>query len=268
MKRRMNRYLDNTDKPKSNVKSRSERNRHLYGPSSSIEVSSFDGGIDIFKSTDEDDAKYISLDDLKKIASSKKPVFDINKYLEEAKEARKKDDEEMLQDKKNEEYYNVLSNLNKKYVSSKTEDLENLVKEVKESVKEETTIEETMLKALMETKDFTKFDTATLEKVLDGTHEATLEKETGTKELETKENTVTEKTMEKKEPETAEQAKVYVEGGKFVNSFYTRSMDLSDKDFATYEDEHRPGKKLVIFLVICIILIIIAIGALLYFYKI
>lgn len=263
MKRRMNRYLDNTEKPKSNVKSRRDRNRHLYGPSSSIEVSSFDGGIDIFKSTDEDDAKYISLDDLKKIASSKKPVFDINKYLEEAKEARKKDDEEMLQDKKNEEYYNVLSNLNKKYVSSKTEDLENLVKEVKESVKEETTIEETMLKALMETKDFTKFDTKTLEKVLDGTSEVTIEKDSSTKE-----NTVTEKTIEKKEPETAEQAKVYVEGGKFVNSFYTRSMDLSDKDFATYEEEKTSGKKLVIFLVICIIIIIIAIGALLYFYKI
>lgn len=235
MKKRSDRHKKNQRPTR---RSRIQKNKHLYSDSPRIEVSSLDDLSDIFQDCDTNlKAKIISLDDLVKLTKEEKPEYDINKHLEKAKAKRGKSNEVEALEKQNEEYYNVLSNLNKKYVDSKTEELKNLVTEVKESVKEDKTLEETMLKALMDTHDYTKEDD-------------TIEKEPG-------ENT---STIEKIEPDTAEADKVYVEDGKFVNSFYTRSMDLSDKDFSTIDD--KPRSKLAIFLIICIIIILIVIGGL------
>ncbi len=153
----------------------------------------------------------------------KKKTFDINLVLEEAKKNRDRlDDTEEKRSIKDEEY-NVLNVLNKKYLHNKDFEQD----------------EEQELKELIDT-------------VTSNTLKTDLAQELGEKDL-LEELFATNANLEDEE---------VVEQSFEVNSFYTKSMDLSDSNL--YEDETIQPKKSKLKIVVISIVLLIAVVAIAY----
>ncbi len=182
-------------------------------------------------------------------------IYDINAVLENAKQNRSEEVTELESRRKlqNEEY-NVLANLNKKYIDKK----EKLNEELEKEGIEELINTITSNSLAQDIKDKLKDDEDTEEdKDLMSDLMAT------NADL----NVKIEEGMMKDiiEQEEKEDSNTFVdEDGKIVNSFYTRSMDLSEQDFEIkdeIEEENRARRKILI-LVVSIILIILVIAGL------
>lgn len=160
--------------------------------------------LDIFQKTPVEEIKDSDL-----VNEFEEKIYDINEVLEQAK---KNKPEEEGKKKYQAEDYNLLADLNKKYVSAK------------EKQEEETGTDLNILHELLETKSEVKAE-----------------------DLQTKKDT---------RPQ-------FQTDGKFVNSFFTRSMDLSEEDFEfkeIIEAENKSRRKLIILssgIVILIVTIII-----------
>ena len=162
-------------------------------------------------------------------------VFDINSVLEEAKKNRTDVDELEKKRKLKNEDYNVLNNLNKKYITQK----DKLHKELEEEG---------------------------LQELIDTITSNTLSNDLKNAELFSDlMPTSTKLELEKMSDKTGEMEEVQKsEDGHLVNSFYTKSMDLSEQDFEMSEEfvEKRSIKKtlLIIFVIIILLAIIGVVG--------
>lgn len=173
--------------------------------------------------------------------------FDINKVLEEAKKNRKEDELEKKRNLNSEEY-NVLSNLNKKYLHKKdfsSEDDDEL-KELINTITSKTLANEI--------KD--EEEKELLSDLLATTVDIKLENELSKQEIDNLYN----KEMEEKNENTDE--------NEVDNSFYTKSLELESKDLIpedndeveleNAEDEEKNHFGLKIFGIVLILLLIIA----------
>lgn len=186
-------------------------------------------------------------------------VYDINTVLESAKKNRSVTDEADKRRKLQDMEYNILTDLNQKYISKKEKMDENLEKEgirelidtitsktlVEDLKKEELDSEEEddgkdLMSDLMATSALTAISNEALQEEL-------------AKEILNEEA--------KREEEKDEDLQLTKQDGKIVNSFYTRSMDLSEQDFEIRDEilEENKARRKILILVVLIILIIIAI---------
>lgn len=174
-------------------------------------------------------------------------VYDINSVLEEARKNRIVSEE--IEDKRRLQNleYNILSDLNKKYISKKEKIEEELEREgIRELI--DTITSKTLLKDIEDSqteKDLMSDLMAT--GVIDG-EDIDLEEEIA-KEILAKESS-----QEKDEDQNDEDKKI-------VNSFYTKSMDLSEYDFEIKDEialENKEKRKILI-LVVLIVLVVLAI---------
>lgn len=172
---------------------------------------------------------------------NKDKIYDINKVLEEARKS-KPDDEK---NKYKSEEYSLLDDLNKKYISQREKQNEELEKAgIEEVINNITNVDlrenfaeilsyDTNEKELMG--DLIATDAALNSQLADG------------------------KFLNEKIADTED----INESGHIVNSFYTRSMDLSEDDFElkdVLDQEMKSNKKIIILIVAIIILILIMIS--------
>lgn len=187
-----------------------------------------------------------------------KKTFDINQILEEAKKNRDQvDDLEKRRNLKDEEY-NVLANLNKKYLHKKEpEKEEGEIKELIDTITSNTLREE-IRKKQEEEKEQTEEET-TEEFKTEDTEKELLSDLLATKtELSLKESLAKEILESPNEEDIQEDTKE--ESKTEENSFYTKSMDLSEHDFIfsdEIEKEGSIGRKILIGLVIFVLLALI-----------
>ena len=152
--------------------------------------------------------------------------------------------------------YNILNDLNQKYLSKKEKLDENLEKEgIRELI--DTITSNTLVEDIKEAQED---DGKDLMSDLMATNAATALSNEELQEEIAKEILVE---AEKNEPEDYDLSKTISDSGKIVNSFYTRSMDLSEQDFEIRDEikEENKAKRKIILLVILIILILIAIAS-------
>ena len=150
--------------------------------------------------------------------------------------------------------YNILNDLNQKYLSKKEKMDEDLEKEgIRELI--DTITSNTILEDLKEEQ---ADDGKDLMSDLMATNAMTALSNEELQEEIAKEILVEE---DKDSSEELDLNKTISDSGKIVNSFYTRSMDLSEQDFELRDEikEENKAKRRIIILVILIILIIIAI---------
>lgn len=268
MERRSDKY-DNLDKTPQRH-SRVQKNRFLYDEMNSKigyeEITNFDSNTEIDLSslnlTNPKRGDYQKIKEYKdligenkekeieKINREFKPKnFDINVILEEAKKNRKTVDE--LEQKRNlkDEEYSVLSNLNKKYLHKKdfTEEDDEELKELIDTITSKTLRDDI--------KD--EEEKELLSELLATTVDIKLESELSKEELKKIYNDGTlEKSDELDEDEENEEIE---------NSFYTKSMDLSNENLFVDEedDEEYPiknkNKKIKIIILVILILAMLAI---------
>ena len=201
-------------------------------------------------------------------------VYDINSVLEHAKENRKNKDELEEKRKLKNTNYNILASLNKeeleKYRKGKVErnkpdedDLRNLIdtitsKTLAGEISKDTGVD--LLSDLMATNIMDKVDPKDYE--LDNDKKEDISKEL-TEEKEDKLNLSSE-ILDKESMKKLEQEKNKISDPTddlmkdLDKSFYTKSMDLSDKDF-DFGDEYENDKKIPIIVKVLLILILIAI---------
>ena len=201
-------------------------------------------------------------------------VYDINSVLEHAKENRKNKDELEEKRKLKNTNYNILASLNKeeleKYRKDKVErnkpdenELRNLIdtitsKTLSGEISKDTGVD--LLSDLMATNIMDKVDPKDYE--LDNDKKEDISKEL-TEEKEDKLNLSSE-ILDKESMKKLEQEKNKISDPTddlmkdLDKSFYTKSMDLSDKDF-DFGDEYENDKKIPIIVKILLILILIAI---------
>ena len=167
-------------------------------------------------------------------------VFDVNSVLEEAKKNRVETDELEKKRKLKNDEYNVLSNLNKKYITDKAkvdndideEELKELIDTITSNTLTNDLKEKDLFSDLMATNTDINFDDATAK--------------------------------------TGEMDKVQkTEDGHLINSFYTKSMDLTEQDFDMSDDfvEKRSKKKVVIIVVVILILLALIAGGIYFVLK-
>ncbi len=262
MRTRSEKYLeeDISNKPKVRA-SRSDKNKYLYDAvDKGIRYEAIDG-FDNYKTDLGDEKKERNRDNYMENRTNDKQneedadkVFDINSVLEEAKRSREIPTE--IENKRNLQNveYNILSDLNKKYISKKEkEELEkeeikelidtitsrNLPKEIMERVNEEDDSKD-LMSDLMATNTMTALDKVDLEEEI-------------AKEI-----------LADQQTENDDEDEIKKEDGRLVNSFYTRSMDLTEHDFSMKDefDEDKPHNKL---LIVLTILILIAVAAATFF---
>ena len=195
-------------------------------------------------------------------------IYDINTVIESAKKNRSVTDEADKRRKLQDMEYNILTDLNQKYISKKEKMDEDLEKEgirelidtitsktlVEDLKKEELESEEEdedgkdLMSDLMATSALTAISNESLQEEL-------------AKEILNEEA--------KREEEKEEDLQLTKQDGKIVNSFYTRSMDLSEQDFEIRDEilEENKAKRKILILVVLIILIIIAIVGLIILNK-
>lgn len=264
METRSSRYLDNSvsTKPKS---TRTSKNKYLYDEVNNkigyeeIEDFSNYGEIELdsespIKTREEYQKRDTSLDmsDAPAYeAKEEEKVYDINSVLEEAKKNRVISDELEKKRKLQNVEYNILSDLNKKYVNKKEKIEEELEKDgIRELI--DTITSKNLAKDLADLEEDDGKDlmsdlmaTSTMSTIND----INLEEEIA-KEILVEKN--------KKEEENDE---IVNEDGKLVNSFYTRSMDLTEQDFELRDEIIEEGKvkRKILILVVLIIIVIIAI---------
>ena len=216
--------------------SRTKRNAYLYDDINNkigLEVVDFDNkNIDLSSITKEN--KVIKKDIIPSNYEEdieEKKVYDINSVLQEAKKNRTEIDELEKKRKLKNEEFNILNDLNQKYITAKdkkkNEFDEEELKELINTITSNTLVQDVKYKELFSDLMATN---------------AKLELE----DIETDNND------KDSEIETNEE-------GKLVNSFYTKSMDLSEHDFDMSDEFIERKSKLKIFLIIFVILIIVGI---------
>lgn len=265
MEMRSNKY-DTNDKKVERV-SRVQKNRHLYDEmnmkigydtvdnyenGSKIDLSSLDvnktnrGDYQIIKEyknifTDtNDNSKNIEDEE------EQEKNYDINAVLEEAKKNRKNDDELERKRKLNDEEYNVLSNLNKKYLHKKDftdEDGEEL-RELIDTITSKTLAEDIKNES----------DKELLSDLLATTIDIKLEKELSKEELDKIYNPIPQDENEN------------------TNTFYTNSMEINKEDLVEKDDEEKEEEDdlfddisttsgVKIFIIVFVILVILSVLA-------
>lgn len=243
MKSRTERYTNSTEGVRTRS-TRTRRNEHLYDDMNQkigLEVINFDTqtGIDLsaLLNNDEKDVEVVrKRSDVVDVAESESPkVFDVNSILAEAKKNRTEVDELEKKRKLKNEEYNVLSNLNKKYITQK----DKLNKELEEEG---------------------------LQELINTITSNTLTSDIKNQEL-FSDLMPTSTNIELEKTKTEEMEKINkTEDGHLVNSFYTRSMDLSEQDFEMSEEfvEDNKKKKVVLIVVVILVLLLI-VGVIGYF---
>ena len=201
-------------------------------------------------------------------------VYDINSVLEHAKENRKNRDELEEKRKLKNTNYNILASLNKeeleKYRKDKVErnkpdedDLRNLIdtitsKTLAGEISKETGVD--LLSDLMATNIMDKVDPKDYES--DDNEKEDISKEISEEKedrIELSREILDKESMKKLEEEKNKLSDPTDDLMKDLDkSFYTKSMDLSDKDF-DFGDEYENDKKIPIIVKILLILILIAI---------
>lgn len=269
METRSSRYVDETVTAKPKM-SRANKNRYLYDEVNNKigyeEIDSFShyNGFELdsttpIKTREEyqktKDYSFI-YDDVKEDKKQEKEVeeervYDINSVLEEARKNRVISEDMENKRKLQNAEYSILADLNKKYVSKKErlgEDLE------KEGIQEliDTITSKTLANDIEEEddgKDLMSDLMAT--NTLTELHLSELEEE------------IAKEILNEKIEEEVESDEVVEEDGKLVNSFYTKSMDLSEQDFEFKEEiiEENKEKRKILILVVLIVLVLIAIGS-------
>ncbi len=268
MRTRSSRYLDEdiSTKPKS---SRADKNKYLYDEVNAgiryneIDNFSYGGKIDNNLSirTREDyqkmtEVKPLEEDNVKEEKKEEK-VYDINSVLEEARKNRTIPEEvEKKRNLQNAEY-SILADLNKKYVSKKEkEDLE------KEGIREliDTITSKNLPKEIAKAKETEEDEEGDLLSDLMATN--TMNAIGNINDINLEEEIAKEILVEKEEKDDEDEIKK--EDGRLVNSFYTRSMDLTEHDFDIkneFVEEHKNRTKILI-LVVLIIIVLLGIAAL------
>ena len=200
-------------------------------------------------------------------------VYDINTIIEEARKNREKKELEEEKKKEIKEKYNILSNLDK-------EELEKYRKEKKER---QIPTDEEEIREIIDTitsktlaGDITRETTVDLLSDLMATQaldrvaaQATQEYEQTMEEIEPKYKTEIDINKDKEESLSEEEIKEVKEKDKkkskkkedpmmanMDNDFYTKSMDLSDKDFAMSDDFDEEGMPIILKVIIVFIVLI------------
>ena len=273
METRSSRYVDETVTAKPKM-SRANKNKYLYDEVNNKigyeEIDSFShyNGFELdsttpIKTREEyqktKDYSFI-YDDEKTIEKEEREieeerVYDINSVLEEARKNRIVSEDMEKKRKLQNAEYSILADLNKKYVSKKErlgEDLEKEgIQELIDTITSKTLAKDLeelddgkdLMSDLMATSTLTELDPSELEEEI-------------AKEI-----------LNETDEDSDE---VVEEDGKLVNSFYTKSMDLSEQDFEFKEEiiEENREKRKILILVVLIILVLIAIGSIFILKKI
>jgi len=264
METRSSRYLDESvsTKPKS---TRTNKNRYLYDEVNKNigyeEIDSFSGygeieldSVNTIKTREEYQCRNFNTennDDIMETVVEEK-IYDINSVLEEARKNRVVNDELEKKRKLQNVEYNILADLNKKYINKKEKIEEDLEKEgIRELI--DTITSKNLAKDLKELeeddgKDLMSDLMAT--NTLSNINDINLEEEIAKEIL-----------VEKKKKEDELSDEIVEEDGKLVNSFYTRSMDLSEQDFELRDEivEEIKEKRKILILVVLIVIVIVAI---------
>lgn len=211
--------------------------------------------------TDDD----VVLEKKEKIVENK--VYDINSILEEAKKNRVISDYDEKKRKLQSAEYNILADLNKKYINRKEKIEEELEKEgIRELIDTITSksLPKDIAKANDEGEDEDVDDGKDLMSDLLATNTMTAIKGINLEEEIAKEILVSNEDKDDLEDE------IINEDGKLVNSFYTRSMDLSEQDFELRDEieEESKEKRKILILVVLIIIVIIVIASIFILKKI
>ncbi|MBP3841120.1 MAG: hypothetical protein IK997_03215 [Bacilli bacterium] len=209
-------------------------------------------------------------------------VYDINSVIEEAKRNRKTTEEELKRKLKN---YNILSNISdekieeykknrKKVVRANEDEIKEIIntittKAINGEIDQETSVN--LLSDLMATQQLD---------MVEGIDLSEENKEEIIKKNEEKFDSINTlssediKEVEEKKIEDDLKDKEYQEKNQSKNifkdmdqSFYTRSMDLSDKDFDIDNDEEKVKKKHPILKFFIILIIMAIIGVLVYYFR-
>ena len=273
METRSSRYVDETVTAKPKM-SRANKNKYLYDEVNNKigyeEIDSFShyNGFELdsttpIKTREEyqktKDYSFI-YDDEKTIKKEEREieeerVYDINSVLEEARKNRIVSEDMEKKRKLQNAEYSILADLNKKYVSKKErlgEDLEKEgIQELIDTITSKTLAKDLeelddgkdLMSDLMATSTLTELDPSELEEEI-------------AKEI-----------LNETDEDSDE---VVEEDGKLVNSFYTKSMDLSEQDFEFKEEiiEENREKRKILILVVLIVLVLIAIGSIFILKKI
>lgn len=275
METRSSRYLDEniSTRPKS---SRTSKNRYLYDEVNKNigyeEIDSLSGYGDFefdketpIKSREEYQQREKALVDEKVVVDSdndlsKEKVYDINSVLEEAKKNRVIPDEmEKRRNLQNAEY-NILADLNKKYMTKKEqieEDLEREgIRELIDTITSRNLAKELNLEEDDDGKDLMS-DLMATNTGIAAINEINLEEEIAKEILAEKDN-------------GKDDDEIIKDDGNLVNSFYTKSMDLTEQDFELRDEigEENKEKRKILILVVLIVLVIIAIVGILILKKI
>ncbi len=272
METRSSRYLDEniSTRPKS---TRMSKNKYLYDEVNNrigyeeIEDFSRYGDFELdsentIKTREEYQKKMaVTIDDVGSepdIVKEEK-VYDINSVLEEAKKNRVVSDELEKKRKLQNAEYSILADLNQKYLSKKEKLDEDLEKEgIRELID---TITSKNLAADLKLKEEEYDDGAELMSELMATNtslnvlnDINLEEEIA-KDILAKDD---------------DDDEIVNEDGNLVNSFYTRSMDLTEQDFELRDEivNESKEKRKILILVVLIVLVIIAIAGLFILKKI
>ena len=265
MKSRLDRYSDN-NKTKENV-SRLSKNKHLYDDLNNKigfeELVNFDTQTRIeltsLNSTRKNRESYHQLKDYQNLISDKvreqnvpveeeeeEKVFDINSILEEARKNRTDTDELEKKRKLKDEEYNILADLNKKYLSKEKEETK---KDEYEGLEEliNTITSKTLLNDIK--KEEEKEETDLLSDLVATSVDLQVKtpeeyEKTGTNAIVTKIKVEEDCDGNKDEKE-------------IDDSFYTKSMDLSELDFEELVEGKSSIKKGILIALIVIILLVI-----------
>lgn len=239
MKSRSERY---NDRPisKPNL-SRTKKNAYLYDDMNKkigLEVVDFDNDqkvdlTSILKEESKEPPKEFNIPSkTSETFEEENKVFDINSILEEAKKNRTEIDELEKKRKLKNEEYNVLNDLNKKYINNNKRGNEVDEEELQELIN--TITSNTLAQDIKEKELFSDLMATSTNLELEDTEEENTNKKTETEVKKT-------------------------EDGKLVNSFYTKSMDLSEQDFDMSDEFIERKSKMKIFLIIFVILVILGI---------
>lgn len=273
METRSSRYLDEdiSNRPKS---TRTSKNRYLYDEVNKKigyeEIDSLEsyGGLELDRETPirsrEEYLKLINpVNEEKNIdkeeSVQEERVYDINSVLEKARKNRVIPDEVEKRRNLQSAEYSILADLNKKYMTKKEKMEEELEKEgIRELI--DTITSKNLAKDLEELEED---DGKDLMSDLMATN-AGLEAVSGISlEEEIAKEILAEKESDSENDETKDEKEL-------VNSFYTKSMDLSEHDFELRDEivEETKEKRKILILVVLIVLVVIAIVSILILKKI
>ena len=268
MEKRVSKY--NKEHTKNSRSSRANKNKYLYddankkvGYEGIVDLTNL-GKISLYDEQDQQETRKTRVEK-NQIFNDETPVeteekvYDINSVLEEAKKNRTATEEADKRRKLQDMEYNILNDLNQKYLSKKEKMDENLEKEgIRELI--DTITSNTLVQDIQEAQ---ADDGKDLMSDLMATNVGTALSNEELQEEIAKEILVEEEKQEQQQEEEYDLSKTISDSGKIVNSFYTRSMDLSEQDFEIRDEikEENKAKRKIILLVILIILILIAIAS-------